>query len=442
MSNSSQGDGRKRVLVFLLAYNAERFIADTMSRIPAELAEFDSHLLVIDDASKDRTVEVAAEYCRSHPMPLPVTVLRNPVNQGYGGNVKLGMHYAIQNGFDAICLIHGDGQYPPEKLPQFVRPILDGEADAVFGSRMMNQLDALKGGMPLYKFVGNKVLTRFENWVLGTSLSEFHSGLRLYSVAALKRLPFHANANDFHFDTEIIIQLHFAGMRIKEFPIPTRYGEETSHVNGFKYAWDVVKQAILGQMQRLSLVYQRKYDVAPKGREVDYQVPKMTFTKAHALAVEMVPQGCRVLDVAAGDGLVGEALKRRGCMVSGVDKVPPPSDRGYDAFACCDLDAEPLPYDPAEFDVVMLLDVIGHLRAPEQFMERLHARAGRHTGLKVVVSSGNIGFLYNRLQLLFGGFNYGKRGILDASHTRLFTFASLPRLLEEAGFKVEEVHAV
>ncbi|EME69112.1 glycosyl transferase family protein [Paramagnetospirillum caucaseum] len=443
VTQSEQGGTRKRVLVFLLAYNAERFMVDTMRRIPvAGLAEWDSHLLVIDDGSKDRTVEVAAEFYRTGELGMPTTILRNPVNQGYGGNVKLGMHYAIENGFDAICLIHGDGQYPPEKIPEFVRPLLDGEADAVFGSRMMSGFGALKGGMPLYKFVGNKVLTRLENWLVGTRLSEFHSGLRLYSVHALKRLPFYANANDFHFDTEIIIQLHFAGMRIREFPIPTRYGEEVSHVNGFKYAWDIMKQATLGQMQRLSLVYQRKYDVAPKGRETGYQVPKMTFTQAHAMAVDLVPPNSRVLDVAAADGLVGEELKKKGCFVAGIDRAAPPAERGYDAFAPCDLDAGALPLDPTQYDVVLLLDVLGHLAQPEKFMEALHRRAGRNPNLKLVVSSGNIGFIYNRLQLLFGHFNYGKRGILDASHTRLFTFASLPRLLEEAGFKVEEVRAV
>ncbi len=431
-----------RVLVFLLAYNAERFIQDTMKRIPEALKEFDTHVLIIDDASKDRTAEMALEFQKSTPLPFPTTILRNPVNQNYGGNVKLGMRYAIREGFDAICLIHGDGQYPPEKLPEFVRPLLAGEADAVFGSRMMVPADALKGGMPMYKYVGNKVLTRFENWVLGTDLSEFHSGLRLYSVKALERLPFHLNSNDFHFDTEIIVQLHFAGLRIKEFPIPTRYGEEVSHVNGFKYAWDIVKQATLGQLQRLSLVYQRKFDVSPKGREVLYHVGKMTFTEAHRMAVETVSAQAKVLDIGSSDGLVGAALKEKGCHVAGIDKHAPPKERGYDRFTPSDLDRDPLPVDPTHFDCVLLLDLLGHLKEPEHFMERLHESLGSKPETQVIVTAGNIGFILNRLQLLFGYFNYGKRGILDASHTRLFTFQSLPRLLEEAGFEVTSVQAV
>lgn len=431
-----------RVLVFLLAYNAERFIESTLARLPVALKEFDTHLLIIDDASKDATTAKAVAFRDQGGIPFPTTILTNPVNQGYGGNVKLGMRYAVVNDFDAVCLIHGDGQYPPEVLPEFVRPLLAGEADAVFGSRMMVPGDALKGGMPLYKYVGNKILTRLENALLGTALSEFHSGLRLYSRRALERIPFHLNSNDFHFDTEIIIQLHFAGLRIREFAIPTRYGEEVSHVNGLKYAWDVMTQALLAQMQRLSLVYQRKYDVAPKGREALYHIPKMTFTAAHRRAVDSIPAGARVLDIASGDGLVGEALAAKGCAVTGLDRHPPPPERGYAAFHALDLDRDPLPVAYGDFDIVLMLDVIGHLREPERFMERLHARMKGGIGTRLIVTSGNIGFLYNRLQLLFGHFNYGKRGILDASHTRLFTFQSLPRLLEEAGFQVERVQAV
>ena len=117
-------------------------------------------------------------------------------------------------------MIHGDGQYAPEELPTLVAPLRDGQADAVFGSRMMTRFGALKGGMPLYKFVGNRILTAIQNLLLGTSLTEFHSGYRVYSVAALQKIPFRLNSNDFHFDTEIIIQLLNARQRIVELPIP------------------------------------------------------------------------------------------------------------------------------------------------------------------------------------------------------------------------------
>ena len=147
--------------------------------------------------------------------------LFNPVNQGYGGNQKLGYHYAIEKGFDFVALLHGDGQYAPECLPRLLDPLRRGEADAVMGSRMLPGGGALKGGMPLYKFIGNKVLTWLENRLLRTDLSEFHSGYRVYSVEALRAIPFDRNSNDFHFDTEIIIQLQIAARTIREMPIPT-----------------------------------------------------------------------------------------------------------------------------------------------------------------------------------------------------------------------------
>src|SRR6185312_7325646 len=127
------------------------------------LLEFDTEILIIDDSSQDTTFQTARAFADS---PFPVTVLVNPVNQRYGGNQKIGFHYAIDRGFDFVALVHGDGQYAPELLPVLLKPLLDGDADAVFGSRMMQRFEALKGGMPLYKFVGNKILTALQNRLL------------------------------------------------------------------------------------------------------------------------------------------------------------------------------------------------------------------------------------------------------------------------------------
>ena len=130
---------RKRVLVFIVAYNAERTVQNVIRRIPPSLAEHETEILIIDDSSRDSTFEVAQAYDREK-LPFPMTVLYNPVNQGYGGNQKLGFHYAIRQGFDIVALVHGDGQYAPEELPRLVKPLLNGEAEAVFGSRMMSSL--------------------------------------------------------------------------------------------------------------------------------------------------------------------------------------------------------------------------------------------------------------------------------------------------------------
>src|SRR6202453_3769280 len=238
----------KRILIFIVAYNAEKTIESVLDRIPAELRRREVEVLIIYDSSKDATFETGLKR-EDRISDFRITILRTPENQGYGGNQKLGYRYAIDHGFDLVALVHGDGQYAPEKLPVLLEPFFTENADAVFGSRMINKQDALKGGMPLYKWVGNQVLTVFQNRMLGSKLSEFHSGYRLYSTKALARLPFERNSNDFHFDTDIIVQLHFAGLRIVEIPIPTFYGDEICHVNGMLYAmhcaWEALKHAVL-----------------------------------------------------------------------------------------------------------------------------------------------------------------------------------------------------
>ncbi len=170
---------RKRLLVFIVAYHAESTIDSVLARIPNELThDFDVEVLIIDDGSRDATFSRADENRQYSGRTFPIHLLYNPINLGYGGNQKVGYHYAIANGFDIVALVHGDGQYAPECLPNLVQPIARGEAEAVFGSRMMEPRAALKGGMPLYKYVGNKILTFSQNTLLGTSLSEFHSGYR------------------------------------------------------------------------------------------------------------------------------------------------------------------------------------------------------------------------------------------------------------------------
>ena len=146
---------------------------------------------------------------------------------------------------------------------------------------MLEKGGARRGGMPLYKFVGNRILSWFQNRMLGASLSEFHSGYRVYSVAALKKVPFELNTNDFHFDTEIIIQFLLArSARSPELPIPTYYGDEICRVNGLKYAWDVAKAVLVARTQQLGLFYDRRFDCAPAGGNAQYE-PKLDYPSPH-----------------------------------------------------------------------------------------------------------------------------------------------------------------
>ena len=233
---------KEKLLIFIVAYNHEKTIEKVVNRIPKKLFNFyDLEILIIDDASKDRTFviskKIKAKYKKNNSFK--INIFYNPINQGYGGNQKIGYHYAIKNKFRYVVLLHGDGQYAPEVLPKLLNQISLKNCDVVMGSRMINKKLALKGGMPLYKFVGNIILTKIQNFLLGTRFAEFHTGYRIYSINSLKKIPFHFNTKDFHFDTEILIQLVMTENKIKEISIPTFYGDEICHVNGIKYAFNV-----------------------------------------------------------------------------------------------------------------------------------------------------------------------------------------------------------
>jgi glycosyltransferase involved in cell wall biosynthesis len=424
------------VLVFIVAYDAAKTIKSVLTRTPLSLTAYDTEVLIIDDASHDDTFEMGEAVRRAGKLPFRLTVLVNPINQGYGGNQKLGFLYAIKNDFDIVALVHGDGQYAPEALPELLSPLLDGQADAVFGSRMMQRFAALKGGMPFYKYVGNKILTTYQNLVLGASLSEFHSGYRLYSTAALRMIPFELNSSDFHFDTEIIIQLLFAGFRIKERPIPTYYGDEICYVNGLKYAWDVLRTTTVARLHTFGLMYRRKFDVRADAKGNAYYKPKADYDSSHSAAFAEVGHGQTVVDIGCASGYLSPLLKTKGCRVIGIDQFRPAETAAYDEFIHHDLDGSNIPRRLDDVGVVLLLDVIEHLRSPEAFVAALREVTASNRNITVIASTGNVGFIIPRLMLLFGQFNYGKRGILDLTHTRLFTFASFRRLFEESGFAV------
>ena len=248
-----------RLLIFVVAYNAQQHITKTLDRIPRDwLATTDYKILIINDASVDKSSDLIEEYINAHP-DIDITALNNDVNLGYGGNQKKGYEYAIQNKYDIVALLHGDGQYAPEYLPQMIEPILKDQAELVLGSRMLDKMKALEGNMPFYKWLGNQTLTFLQNRLLGTNLSEFHTGYRVYKVVALGRIPFSDNSNYFDFDTEIIIQLFDTGSRIKEISIPTFYGDEISYVNGLKYAWLIIKTTVKSRLVKKKWVKDNRF---------------------------------------------------------------------------------------------------------------------------------------------------------------------------------------
>lgn len=433
---------KAKVLIFIVSYNAEAFIESVLDRIPQAVwhnADYNLEVLIIDDQSQDETFYRANEWSARYP-DLKITVLYNPVNQGYGGNQKIGYHYAIENGFDAVVLLHGDGQYAPEHLDAMIRPLVTGEADVVFGSRMLNRFDALKGKMPLYKWVGNQILTFTQNRILGSNLSEFHTGYRAYSTRALKSVPFAYNSDYFDFDTDIIIQMLDTGQRIKEIPIPTFYGDEVSRVNGWRYAALIVWTTIQSRLTPRGLLYDRKFDYDETN---EYYTLKLGYPSSHQFALDHVQSGTTILDVGSGPGYMAKALHDKGAKVISLDRFIHPATEKYSIRTIqSEVEAYDLKTEDTDVDLVLMLDIIEHLRDPEEFLLKLRSRYAAENPPTVLITTGNVAFFVVRFGLLFGQFNYGKKGILDRDHRRLFTFGSLRRALESTGYDIVEVQGV
>jgi hypothetical protein len=201
------------------AYRAEQTLAKTVADIPREIADL---LILVDDASPDNTAALARE--------LGIDVYVHSENRGYGGNQKTCYTEAARNGADVVVLLHPDYQYEPKAVPLLIAPILAGDADMTFGSRFAGLGDPLGGGMPLYRFVGNRVTTVLENLMLGSRFTETHSGLRAYTRRCLLSLPYLRYSDDFVFDSQLLVDAVTSGQRVVEVPIPTRYTKESSSI--------------------------------------------------------------------------------------------------------------------------------------------------------------------------------------------------------------------
>jgi glycosyltransferase involved in cell wall biosynthesis len=226
-----------QVAIYVPAYNAAATLPRVLDRIPPDIRDRFHEILIVDNHSADDTYLVAARYKDENGV-FNLQVVRNDRNLGYGGSQKLAYSRAVDQSLAGIAMLHGDAQYAPEIIGELLLPILSGEADMVFGSRMSG--DPRKGGMPLIRYLGNRFLTTLQNWALGTKISEFHSGYRVYSVEALRKVPFDRLSSDYHFDTEILILFVDRKLRIAEMPIPTHYGDEKNYVNIWKYGIEVL----------------------------------------------------------------------------------------------------------------------------------------------------------------------------------------------------------
>ncbi|MBI4019226.1 MAG: glycosyltransferase family 2 protein [Candidatus Aenigmarchaeota archaeon] len=248
-----------KVCIFIPAYNCERTVARVIDDIPSGIRK-NATILVIDDGSADNTSDAVLQYKKQHTMS-NLILKKNPHNLGYGGTQKVAYRYAIDNGYAIVFMVHGDKQHPGNEKIIEALSLMDGTCALVYGSRMLG--NPRKGGMPFYKLIGSKVLTAIENLVLGTKLTEFHSGFRAYSCAHLKQINFEKLTDRYFFDTEILIQIVQKKFVIKEIPIPTYYGPDSGYgipfTESVKYSLSILKTLLEYTLSSRGLVKSRKF---------------------------------------------------------------------------------------------------------------------------------------------------------------------------------------
>lgn len=241
---------RPCLVVVMPAYNAAETVRDTVRRIPDGV----DRVILVDDGSQDETVAIAES--------LGLEVIRHPHNIGYGGNQKTCYTAALREGADVVVMLHPDGQYDPELITDLIRPIVDGRADMVLGSRFLPPVRVEESGMPRWKIVANRLLTAVENLAMGTRFAECHTGYRAYSAEFLRRIPFLRNSNHFAFDTQVIVQAVAFRQRIAEVPARTRYFPGASTISfaaSIRYGVETLATMLRFLVWRTGLVRSRLF---------------------------------------------------------------------------------------------------------------------------------------------------------------------------------------
>jgi glycosyltransferase involved in cell wall biosynthesis len=426
-----------RIGIFVIAYNAESHIEKTLSRIPESVWQMLTVVYIVDDCSSDDTTLKALNFHHAHSGK--IVVIRNRVNLRYGGNQKLGYQWAIDQQLDIVVMLHADGQYAPEFLEQMYTPIMNNEADVVIGSRMMTAKTALEGGMPRYKYYGNIILTKMQIALTGLKLSEYHSGYRAYSVKFLKSIPFWENSNEWHFDTQILLQNYQVKARIKELPIPTYYGDEICRVNGMSYAFNCVITSFGFLLFRRGIYYSRKYDVNLKGQRYfdKFDDPYSSHSIIYKYLLAHGVAGKKILELGVGDASLTKRLKANGAVIDGVefDKVYIEQAEPYcEKIFTGDLNKIETLHLDTDYDIIVAADILEHLVDPEYVLSKLKTNL-KKDGL-LVVSLPNVANIYVRMSLLFGRFNYHSKGLLDKTHLHFYTISTASSMLAKTGWKI------
>jgi glycosyltransferase involved in cell wall biosynthesis len=427
-------------LLLMVVRNQKQGLMATLTTLQTVSESVPFEILIIDDASDDGTYETARAFV-SAQAGSSVQIIRNLRRQGYGGNLKVGFRYALDRGMIIVATV------PPDagRSVLCIRTLLETlrQAPPKTGAVL---------GFPLSRGI-DFVLTPIQNLLAGTHLKGWHTPYRAYRVDALEEIGFELNTPKAHFDIEILLQLLNAGRPPLEIPIDAR-GSRLSG-SGLPYVRDMLKASLKFRLQKYNLFYDVRYHPevlhaeTVKRHETGYH-EKLHSRSPHSLVCEdndLVPKNSRVLDLGCSTGYVARLLTaKKNCQVVGVD-VLPPEEVEHDRFTYHRLDLERDGerlngiLEEGNFDVILMLDVLEHLAAPEVFLLNLYRRNYSKTP-KFIFSTGNVAFFVIRLMLLCGYFNYGYKGILDVTHKRLFSWRTFKNLLDQTGFLISERHGL
>ena len=422
---------QNKVLVCIFSIHDEKSALDMLKKIPEAVIKSNHEILILIDGSKETEFQPATKMVEGFEL-LNIQILIIAEGLGYGGSQKLAFHYAIKQEFDLIIVIDGSGQYFPEDIENLMSSLIGSNAQAVMGSRFLSRTKEMRSQMSFYRYFGNLAVSFLQNKILGLKFSEFHSSLRAFRVKSLEKIPFSFNSNGRQFDTEVLIQLNLKSFQVIEIPVSFIERFRTKVMEYLRYGIDVVQLSINFRLHMMSIFYERKFDISSS---VDKYTLKAGYPSSHQFTLNEVRANSRVLDVGCGNSLVGSELMKLGCWVEAIDCENSKGLNRINKFTKMNLNDESKNILIHSFDYVLLLDVLEHLEEPERFVWNLRTQAhGKRPN--IIVSVPNIGFFVMRLQLLFGRFNYGIKGILDLGHRRLFTFYTIRKMFEDAGFEV------
>lgn len=410
-----------RIGVFIADCRDVEELSAAVERIPRDLRGILASIYVHFELPGERADELDRELAK-RPGWEKVTVLRSVRDYGYGGNRKIGLKYAIEQGFDFVAVLPAAEKAGAQELPLLLEAAVFEKAGLVHGA----------SGQVAARGWGVRARDRLANFTLNLDLPDWHSGLRCYAVDALKRVPFDLNSNRRRFDSQLLIQIKSLGEKIREVDLSHVYRAiggpgvervESSHP---------FRSALLYRLHQLHLYRHGRWLV---DRGVHYTFKKSPLG-SHRQILAAIPENSSVLDLGCSHGLLAHELAKKGCRVVGVDRLPREKVKlPYDQYVQADLDqvTVDLPYG-RDFDVVIISDVIEHLKHRRGVMESVR-RHLREDG-RLILSTGNVAIWFYRISLLIGRFEYGPRGILDETHVRLYTRATFRRLVRQSGFEI------